>query len=256
MKNRRQDEIIRILTENRMVKAYELAEQFQVSMETVRRDLESLEKEGYLTRVHGGAVVKTMRGLEPEYTFRESKNYEQKIAIGRAAAALVEDGDTIIIDLGTTTLEFARFLYNKKNLTVFTNAIQIAAELVKNPEIKVILIGGNLRPGELATSGYLAEDVVDHFYVDKAFIGVGGITRTLGIGDYQMEEANLRRHYIEHSQKVVALADYSKFGVKTLNHVCSLEQIDIMVTDEQADEKVLNALRQRNVQVLIAKTEK
>lgn len=256
MKNRRKDEIIRILAENRMVKAYELSEHFHVSMETVRRDLETLEKEGYLTRVHGGAVVKTMQGLGPEYTLRENKNYEQKLLIGRAAADLVEDGDTIIIDLGTTTLEFAKFLYNKKNLTVFTNAIQIAVELVKNPEMRVILIGGNLRSGELATSGYLAEDVVDHFYVDKAFLGIGGITKNLGFGDYQIEEANLRRHYIAHSQKVIALVDYTKFGVKTLNHICGFDEVDILVTDERADEKILAAYRQKGGQVVIAKGEK
>ena len=252
MKKQRQDEIVRMLTENRMLKAGDLMEHFGVSMETIRRDLEELEREGYLTRTHGGAVTKAMHGLEPSYTFREVKNYAQKIAIGREAAKLVEDGDTIIIDLGTTTLEMAKFLHKRKNLTVFTNAVQIAIELVKNPEMKVILIGGNLRPGELATSGFLAEDIVDHFYVDKAFLGIGGLTLEMGIGDYKMDEGNLRRHFVEHAQKVIALADYSKLGVKTLNRTCGIERVDVLVTDEDADKKILSALRKKNVKLIVA----
>ena len=252
MKKQRQDEIVRMLTENRMLKAGGLMEHFGVSVETIRRDLEELEREGYLTRTHGGAVTKAMHGLEPSYTFREVKNYAQKIAIGREAAKLVEDGETIIIDLGTTTLEMAKFLHKRKNLTVFTNAVQIAIELVKNPEIKVILIGGNLRPGELATSGFLAEDIVDHFYVDKAFLGIGGLTLEMGIGDYKMDEGNLRRHFVKHAQKVIALADYSKLGVKTLNRTCGIERVDVLVTDEDADKKILSALRKKNVKVIVA----
>ncbi|MEG0961671.1 MAG: DeoR/GlpR family DNA-binding transcription regulator [Lachnospiraceae bacterium] len=252
MRNQRQDEIMKILTENRMVKACDLVRKFGVSMETIRRDLKYLEKEGYLTRAYGGAVAKSMHGLEPEYTFREIKNYEKKIAIGREAAQLVEDGDTIIIDLGTTTLEFAKFLRTCKKLTVFTNSIQIAWELTKNAGIRVILLGGDVRPGELSTSGFLAEDSIDRFHVDKVFLGVGGFTIGYGIGDYHMEETNLRRHYVEHAQKVIALADYSKFGVKTLNHVCDIKNIDILVTDQEADKKLIAELRRRGVQVIAA----
>jgi len=253
MKKRRQDEIVRILNENRMVKASELMDQFGVSMETVRRDLESLEEKGYLTRTHGGAVAKTMHGLEPEYTFRETKHYEQKIAIGREAAKLVEDGETLIIDQGTTTLEFVKFLNKHKNLTVLTNCLTVAVEASKNPEIKVIFIGGNLRPGELTTSGYLAEEIVDQFYVDKVVQGIDGFTMEFGIGGYNIEESNLRRHFVRHAQKVIALGDHSKFGVKTLNLICEPEKLDVLITDENADKKILAELRRKGVKVIIAK---
>ncbi len=252
MKTQRQNEIIQLLTEQRMVKVCDLVERFDVSTETIRRDLEYLEKKGHLSRIYGGATIKTMRGQEPEYAFRETKNYDIKIAIGRRAAELVEDGDTIIIDLGTTTLEFSRFLHTKKNLTVFTNSIQIASELVKSPEIRVFLLGGELRHGELATSGYLAEQMIDLFHVDKLFMGVGALTLKRGIEDYQVEEANLRRHFIKQSQIVIALADYSKFGVRALNHVCNLDKLDILVTDGNTDEKMLTAIRQQSIKTLIA----
>ncbi len=113
MKIARKDQIIHLVTENRIVKANELAEKFQVSMETIRRDLEQLEKEQIVRRVHGGAVLNVASGIEPDYSYREIKNYELKIMIGKKAAELVKDGDTIIIDIGTTTLQMAKFLRGK-----------------------------------------------------------------------------------------------------------------------------------------------
>ena len=252
MRDQRQDQIVKMILENRMVKASDLIKKFHVSMETIRRDLEQLEKEGKLTRVFGGAVAKSMQGVEPSYTFREIKNYEKKLAIGRTAAQLVEDGDTLIVDLGTTTLEFVKFLRDKKDLTVFTNCIQHAVELSKNPNIKIIMLGGTVRAGELSTSGFLAEESIDRFHVDKVFLGVGGFTLPFGIGDYNVEESNLRRHYISHAQKVIALADYSKFGVSTLSQVCAVDKIDILVTDEETDKKMVAQLRRSGVEVIVA----
>ena len=125
MKIQRHNEILSLLTEQRMVKVNDLVELFQVSTETIRRDLEYLEKKGQLTRTYGGATIKTMRGQEPEYSFRENKNYEIKIEIGRCAAQFVENGDTIIIDLGTTTLEFAKFLHNYLSCRLSGNSAKL-----------------------------------------------------------------------------------------------------------------------------------
>ena len=252
MKNQRHNEIMRLLAENHMVRANELVDRFQVSMETIRRDFEYLEKCGNLTRVYGGAVIKSMHGLEPEYTIREIKNYHKKVEIGKAAAQLVKDGDTIIVDLGTTTLEFAKFLHDKKNLTIFTNSIQVASELVRNNNIKVIMLGGMLRSGELSTSGFLAEEMIDRFRVDKVFLGVGGFTLGFGIGDYHIEESNLRRHFVRNAQEVIALADSSKFGIKTLSNVCHTNDIDMLVTDEDTDKKLLTELKKSGIQVIVA----
>lgn len=252
MRNQRRDEIVKIILKDRMVKASDLAENYHVSMETVRRDLEYLEEKGYLSRVYGGAVAKTMHGLEPEYASREVKNYEEKLLIGRAAVNLVDDGDTILIDVGTTTLEFAQFLKGKKKATVFTNAIQIATLLAMDANIKVVLLGGNVRSGELSTSGFLTEENIDRFCVDKVFLGVGGITLERGITDYHVEEANLRRHYVNSAHKVIALTDYSKFGIKALNRVCEITNVDTIVTDKAADKNILNGFRNLGGQVLVA----
>lgn len=252
MKVKRKDEIIRLLAENRIMKAGDLAERFRVSMETIRRDLSELEDMKLIRRVHGGAVLYTEYGIEPDYTYRTTENYEEKLLIGKKAAELVKDGDSIIIDIGTTTLEFARFLKGKKNLTVLTNSLKIAYELMSEKEISVILLGGKVRFGEGTTSGYWSEEMIGSFFADKLFLGVGAMMPECGIMDYHIEETNLRRHYLKHTKQVIALADYSKFGIKALNHVCRSEQLDYLITDEKTEKKTLKDLRDLGIKVIIA----
>ena len=251
MKLQRKDEIIRLAAENRVIKANELSELFQVSMETIRRDLTDLEKSGVIRRIHGGAVLNVANSIEPDYSYREIKNYEEKLLIGRRAASLVEDGETIIIDIGTTALEFARFLKDKKKITVLTNSLKIALELMDDADITVIILGGVVRYGEGTSSGFWAEDMVDRFYAEKLFLGVGALDARSGIMDYHIEETNLRRHYITHSKKVIAMADYSKFGIKALNEVCTPDRIDCLITDEKADKKILKELREQGIEIIV-----
>ena len=172
MMHDRRNKIVQMISSTRMVKVSELIKTFNVSIETIRRDLEYLEDRGYLRRVYGGAVVKSMYGLEPDYSSREIKNYPEKVAIGQKAVELVDDGDTLVIDIGTTTLEFARALIGKKKITVITNAIKIAAALVDDENIRVIMLGGDVRKGELSTSGFLSENNMSLFNVDKVFLGI------------------------------------------------------------------------------------
>lgn len=252
MKLRRKDEILKLLAENRMMKAGELAEQFDVSMETIRRDLSEMEAMKLIRRVHGGAVLYTEYGIEPDYSFRTVENYDKKILIAKKAAELVNDGDSIIIDIGTTTLEFAKCLKEKKDLTILTNSIQIAYELTTEKANTVILLGGKVRAGEGTTSGYWSENMIDNFFADKLFLGVGAIMPEYGVMDYHVEETNLRRHCMKHVKQVIALADYSKFGIKALNHVCNSDELDYLVTDEKANKKILKELRDLGIKVLIA----
>lgn len=252
MKIKRKDEILRLLAQNHMMKAGELAEQFHVSMETIRRDLSELEEVKLIRRVHGGAVLYTEYGIEPDYAFRTTENYSEKFRIGQKAAEMVKDGDSVIIDIGTTTLEFAKALKGKKNLTVFTNSIKIAYELMSEREISVILLGGKVRFGEGTTSGYWSEEMIDSFFADKMFLGVGAIMPEHGVMDYHVEETNLRRHCLKQVKQVIALADYSKLGIKALNHVCGSKDLDYLITDEKADKKILKELRDMGIKVIIS----
>lgn len=252
MKDRRKEEIIKMLERNRMMKPGELAEKIQVSRETIRRDLIELEETKRIRRVYGGVVLNTQCSAIPTYEYRTTENIDEKNLIAKKAAELVDDGDSIIITSGTTTLEFCKFIKGKKDLKVFTNSVMVVCELLSEQDITVMMIGGKVRNGEGVTSGHWAEEMMDNFYVDKMFMGTDGIVPEYGVMDYHMEETNLRRHCIARAKQTIVMVDYSKFGVKALNHVCKSEQIDYVVTDEKADKKMLKALRELGVKVVIA----
>jgi len=248
----RKEEILKLLQEKRTVKANELAEKFSVSMETIRRDLSELESMKLIRRIHGGAVLYTEYAIVPDYTFRTAENNEQKLLIAQKAVEMIKDGDSIIIDSGTTMWEVSKLLKGKKDLTVFTSSIKIAYELMNDTNITVMLLGGKVRSGEGITSGYLAEEMIDKFYVDKLLLGVDAITAEYGVMDYHIEETNLRRHYINHAKQVIALTDYSKFGIKALNQVCKIEELDFVVTDGKTNKKMIKDIRSAGVKVIIA----
>lgn len=250
MLQERREKILDMLKKSGNVKVSELTALFDVSIETIRRDLEYLEGEGLLARVYGGAIPIKTRAVEPTYQTREIKNYAKKQAIGLRAVDLVEDGDVIAIDHGTTTLEFAKALVGKKKVTVITNALKIAITLAEDPNIRVIILGGEVRRGELAVSGHMSMDNLDHFNTDKYFVGVGGLSVSKGITDYHVEEANLRKTAIANTQKVIALTDYSKMGVIAMTNVCPLEDLDVLVTDQEADEEILKELRGMEIAVI------
>ncbi|EHE97938.1 hypothetical protein HMPREF9469_03271 [ [[Clostridium] citroniae WAL-17108] len=212
MLQERRNKIIELLHEDGIVKVSELMRLFDVSIETVRRDLEYMEEHGMLNRVYGGAVPAQPRATEPSYSTREIKHFKEKKAIGEKAVELVRDEDVIAVDIGTTTLEFAKALVGKRRVTVITNSMKIAMILSEDINIRVIMLGGEVRSGEASVSGYMTDDNVSHFITDKYFLGVGGLSLTKGITDYHMAESNHRRIVIANTQKVIALADHSKMG--------------------------------------------
>lgn len=249
----RREKIIAMLNRDGMVKVSELVELFQVSVETIRRDLEHLEKQGLLSRVYGGAVAHKKRGIEPHIELRQTEHYAEKCAIGERAVDFVDDGDVIAIDLGTTTLEFARALAGKKRgLTVLTNSIPIAIALSEDDGARVFLVGGEVRKKELSVSGHLADENMRLFQTDKVFLGVGGLTENFGITDFHVEETPFRRIGIKKTQKVIALCDHSKFGITAMNHVCDPGDIDILITDRETDKNTVNRFRAQGVEVYLA----
>lgn len=242
--------ILEMLEMNKIVKVPELCEKFNVSIETVRRDLEFLEQEGKLKRVYGGAVLNNKSSAEPSYSTRSTKNAKEKVTIGKKTAELISDGETLMIDLGTTTLEVARHLKNKKNLTVITNCMTIAQELVDVPTFRVILPGGILRPNELALSGFISEQFMKEFNVDKTIIGVGGITIETGVSDYHLEETRVRKIMIDKGKQIIAVADHSKFGIKALVNVCSINEVDVIVTNDKLKSSIANEYIEQGIKVI------
>lgn len=247
----RQKLIMERLKENESIRISELCSIFNVTRETIRRDLYDLEAKGLVKKVHGGAII-DKANVEPPYVNREMSNVEEKEAITQLAASLVEDGDALFIDLGTTTLMLARHLKKKKGLTVITNSIPIAVELSDSPDIKVLLLGGELRSGELSISGPLTRSNIEEFHVDKTFIGVAGISLHSGITDFHMGEAEIRKLMLERGEVKIALADFSKFNVVALKHIAGVSELDVIVTDDKAPRDLVAEIGKQGVKVMVS----
>lgn len=251
MKVERRGQIADMINRQRTVNNAELMERFDISIETVRRDLEYLEQQGVLRRVYGGAVANVSLSTEPEYSSRSQTNFQQKNAIAKAAAQLIRPGDAVYIGVGTTVQAMAQFMKNIGPITVFTNALRTAVELSDIPGCTVILPGGQLRAKELTLSGFPSEENLMHFNVDKAFIGIGGITEE-GITDFHTGEAQVHRQMLRNARQTIALADASKLGVRAMNNVCTLESIDIVITDGDCRKQQVKALEKAGVKVIVA----
>ena len=251
MKLDRHNQIIEMITRHGTVKNPQLMEKFGISIETVRRDLELLEQQGYLRRVYGGAVMNTSLRSEPEYASRSKAYFQEKNAIAMEAAKLISPEDTVYLGVGTTVQAMVQYMKGLGELTVFTNALRTAVELSEVPGCSVILPGGQLRNKELTLSGFPAEDTLVHFNVDKAFIGIGGITEE-GITDFHIGEARLHRQLIQNARQAIVLTDSSKLGVRAMNNVCTLQQIDVVITDNKVSKQMVKTLEQAGVKVIIA----
>jgi DeoR/GlpR family transcriptional regulator of sugar metabolism len=250
---KRRADILDLINREKTVRLRDLVERYDVSDETIRRDLRSLERAGYLVRVYGGATLPNMYGAEPRYEMREVINLKEKKLVAKAAQPFIHDGDSLFLELGTTTLEFAKLLHVHNDLTILTNSIPIADVLINFEKFNVWMIGGHVRKGERATSGFLAEQTIDQFNVDKLVMGVGGVNREGWITDYHSEEANARRKMIKRSRHIIALADYSKFDVTALNQICPLSSVDILVSDEKIPHPYKRILAEAGTELVIAR---
>jgi DeoR/GlpR family transcriptional regulator of sugar metabolism len=225
-----------------------LAEEFGVSEMTVRRDLHALARDGKLERVRGGAV-----NVESERPFSEIavERLEAKDRIGRAAAALVEDGQTAMIDIGTTTLQAARHLRGR-SLTVITTNLAAYEELLPEPRIELVLPGGVVRRNYRSLVGMFAEDTLRRLRADIAFLGTSGIDANLAVWDTTMVEVPIKRAMIAASQRTVLLADAAKFDMDAMVRVCEASELDAIVTDERLAAKRRRALGRAGVEVIVA----
>lgn len=248
----RREQIIEMISQNRTVKNADLMDRFNISIETVRRDLAYLEKQGRLKRVYGGAVSVSQLGVEPEYTRREQDQYIEKKLIAMEASKLIQPHDVVFFDYGTTVPMMAQFIKKDCPITVFTTSLRMAISLSENPLWDIFLPGGQLQSQELALSGFLANQNMLNFNIDKAFIGVGGITEE-GITDYHMAGCSLRRQIIQNARQVIALTDATKFGKRALNRVCDISEVDVLITDDNTPQDTLLQIKKAGVQVIQAK---
>ena len=252
MKLERRAQSAELIQKQRTSNNAELMERFGISIETVRRDLDALERQGVLRKVYGGAVVNVSLNEEPEYARRSQMNADQKNAIAQEAVKLIHPGDTVFLGVGTTVQAMAQYMKPIGQLTVFTNALRTAVALSELPDCNVILLGGQLRSKELTLSGFPAEENLVHFNIDKAFIGIGGITED-GVTDFHIGEAQLHRQLVLRARQSIALADSSKLGIRALNNVCSLQQLSHVITDSDARKQTVSALKAAGANIIVAK---
>jgi DeoR/GlpR family transcriptional regulator of sugar metabolism len=244
----RHQKIMEALRERSPVLVVELAVALECSEMTVRRDLEYLEQSGGLRRVHGGAASVFLTAEETPYGIRALESYEAKAMIGAAAAGLLADGETVILDGGTTAMEVARALPNRR-MTVMPLALRPVFELHECPGIKLLLPGGEVRPGELSLTGSLTESSFSHLRFDTFVMGPCGIDTKAGITTHLLAETTVKRAAAQASQRVIAVADSSKLGRVAFGHVCDLDDIDIVITDVEADQQVVDELRAAGIDV-------
>ncbi|SMB97379.1 transcriptional regulator, DeoR family [Thermanaeromonas toyohensis ToBE] len=230
----------------------ELSRELGVSPMTIRRDLDALEKEGLLTRIHGGAIP-INGGIEDEPSFNDrTGNFpREKLAIAQKAAELIQKGDSIFLGGGTTVTALANLLIEREDITVVTNAVNIAMILAPCEKINLIVTGGTVRTKSYSLVGALAERVLREIHVDKAFLGVDGISIDYGLTTPNMTEAHTDSLIVEAAKNVIILADHSKIGRVTLARFASISAIDILITDKGAPQDFLEELKKMDIQVLV-----
>lgn len=247
---KRHEDLLKLLQEQEVIQVADAAQRFNVSMQTIRRDFKELESQGLIRKVRGGAMLAQPRSQEPLYTTRAVSMLAEKQAIAAATVDLIQDGESIFLDLGTTTMEVAKQLCHHHALTVITNSLKIAQILADYPEITIYLTGGQLRAGEHSLSGSWAQQALQNIYVDKAIVGAGGLTVDTGLTDFHMEEATIRRMMIQQATRTIVATDSTKIGITALIGVVPFHKIHTLVTDLGVESEWLNAFLSAGIEVI------
>jgi DeoR/GlpR family transcriptional regulator of sugar metabolism len=248
----RRELVLDLLERKDRVTVAEVSALTEVSEMTVRRDLEALEREGALKRVHGGAISAVSSSYEPPFFVRAQRARAVKERIGQVAAGLLGEGETVILDVGTTTLEVAESLRGRSNITVLTPSLRAAEVLADESGIRLMVTGGVVRSGERSLVGDHAERAFADLRFDTFVMGVGGIEAQAGLTEFNLDDARVKRAALARARRCVVVADSSKLGRVAFAGICSLEQVDVLVTDAQAAPDDLAPLEAADVEVILA----
>jgi DeoR/GlpR family transcriptional regulator of sugar metabolism len=248
----RREQILRTLQTQQRVRVSRLAQHFGVSTVTIRSDLRVMTQAGLLARQHGGARLAGQPLPEAPLAEKRILNRERKLRIAARAAQLVAQSDNLIVDAGSTTLMLARHLPAHVPLTVFTNSLPIASELGPVAGLRLMVSGGSLRQASQSLLGPHAEASLQSFLFDKLFLGADGCDPAFGLTTHDSDDARLSACMVDHARQVIVLADGSKFGQVCLHRICSLERIDVVVSDSSMPPAMRAALAACDIKVIIA----
>lgn len=250
-RSQRLNAIVARVVDRGAVGVEDLAAEFDVSLATIRRDLDSLERKRLVTRTRGG--------VRPHEAFNDlplglksAQDLAEKRRIAARAVDFLDGARVVGMTGGTTTTEFARLLLERQGLTVVTNALNVATELLANPGLRVYAAGGEVRPSSQEVVGPTAETFLADYNVDVAFVGVDGVDVRAGCTNYDPAGARVNRVLVERARRVVVLADASKLGRVALAAVCGLDQVDVLLTDDRLDPDLAEAVRAAGCEVVLA----
>ncbi|MDW0114313.1 DeoR/GlpR family DNA-binding transcription regulator [Sporosarcina saromensis] len=250
----RQNKIVELLTVHKVLKISELTNRLQVSVDTLRRDVNLLTKAGKIEKIYGGVKIVETKFGESTINERMISNLAQKESIAQACSEYITDGDCIYIDSGSTTYQIAKYIKNRKNLTVVTNSIPVISELMTS-DVELVIIGGKIRKNEQSVVTYDYLFNFDELNILKAFVCASGITIEKGISDYNLEEAITRKKMIERSKFVYVAADSSKFGKDVTINIAPLNKVDYLITDDEIDSTFIRSFKKAGSHLVVKKVE-
>ena len=252
MAEERRTQILQIVRTEGRARVNELANRFSSSAVTIRNDLNELHQRGLVLRSHGGAVLPDTILRESPVHERLKTHAEEKRRIGAIAATLINDGETIILDSGTTTLEIARQIKNKQGLQVITNGVNIAAELLDAREVQTFIVGGTLRVDSASIVGRSTEEMFEQFSADKLFLSGAGCDPDLGVSGANLEETMVNRAMLRISREIILVADASKFSKRSMVRIASFSEIDTVISDTGLREEMQEKVRGLGCNLILA----
>jgi len=242
--------IKRIALAEKKLYVSKLSEKFDVTEETIRRDLEKLEQQGIVTRSYGGAILNTEKTNEDIPFYKRSKtNIEDKIYIASKAVEFIKEDSTIVADCSSTVLEILKLIKDRNDVTVITNSVEVLSELNQS-ELNIISTGGGIKQRSLSLQGPITHSTIKKYSVDIAFVSCKGMDIKKGILDSNEEEAEIKRTMIEQASKVILLIDHSKYDKTSFVKLFDYENIDYIITDQKPREEWLEILHSYNIEVI------
>jgi DeoR/GlpR family transcriptional regulator of sugar metabolism len=250
--NQRREKIIEMLKEDGSAKVTTLSKLFKVTDVTIRQDLEKLEKNGLVIREHGGVFLKNIEDQVKNFSLANQDNLDKKELIATKCLDFIESGDTIILDSGSTTTEIAKKLKGFKNLTVITNALNIAIILGAEPHIDVVMTGGEFKPPTLSLTGQKAAEFFDGLYVQKLFLATSGISLKAGLTYPSISDLVVKKAMIDAAEQTFLVADSTKFGKSSFASLGALSLIDYIITDAKLDLKYKKVFEENDIELILA----
>jgi DeoR/GlpR family transcriptional regulator of sugar metabolism len=252
MAEERRNEILQIVRSEGRVRVNELASRFSSSAVTIRNDLNELHERGLVMRSHGGAVLPEKISRESPVFERLKAHAEEKRRIGSMAATLIHDGETIILDSGTTTLEIARQIKNKQGLQVITNGVNIAAELLDARGVQTFMVGGTIRGDSASVVGRSAEEMFEQFSADKVFLSGAGCDPDFGVSGANLDETMVNRAMLRIAREIILVADSSKLSKRSMVRIAAFSEIDTVVSDSGLREELQEKIRGFGCNLILA----